>query len=190
MKKKTEEREIKGEVQSYGKDITPFPGGRGSRGLKMDEQWHNVIGYKEYLEKLTENHPPGSFVKFTEKKNAKGFWDVVENTLKPISKHEAYGQVKIKAEAKENIPPQEVYSIEDIQNPKEEKEEKIPPPQGELLIQIIDNQPRIFLKIPKCSDNAYVGNLMILLTELRFADNLLMKKISECRKSMLVEKGE
>ncbi len=190
MKKKSEEREIKGEVQSYGKDITKFPGGRGSRGLKMDEQWHNVIGYKDFLENLIENNPPGSYVKFQEKKNAKGFWDVIEGSLKEITKNEAYDQVKIKTEVEEPDDPQQIYSVEDIMDPEEvEKEEKVVS-QAEMIIQVDNNQPRIFLKIPKCSADSYYKCLMLLFTELHFAENLLIRKISECRKSMVMEKKE
>ena len=92
MKQKTkrEERIIKGEVEGYGREITSFPGGRGSRGMKVEGDWHNIIGKKDFLELLEETYPAGSFVVFAVKKNQKGYWDYIEATLKKITKKEAY----------------------------------------------------------------------------------------------------
>ena len=50
MKKQQPTRSIKGEVEGFAREITPFPGGRGSRGIKIEGDWHNVIGKKDYLE--------------------------------------------------------------------------------------------------------------------------------------------
>ena len=193
--KKKPERVIKGEVQSYGKDITAFPGGRGSRGLKIDEEWHNIIGYKDYLERLHDNHAPGSFVIFTERQNSKGYWDVIEGTLKKISKDEAYGQEKI-PEISDSIivgrnlsNPQEAYSVEDVYDPDEEKEkpeDKI----SRLLIFVENNQPQIQLHIPKMPELQVVQHLLFLIVELKFAENLLLKKLSNFRKSMVMERKE
>ncbi len=93
MKQKpSEQRTIKGEVEGYSREITPFPGGRGSRGMKVEGNWHNMIGSKDFLELLEETYAPGSFVVFAERKNKKGFWDYIEKTLKKITKQEAYSE--------------------------------------------------------------------------------------------------
>ena len=93
MTKKTrEERIIKGEVEGYSREITSFPGGRGSRGMKVEGDWHNMIGSKDFLELLEESFAPGSYVVFAEKKNKKNYWDFIEGTLKKITKQEAYSK--------------------------------------------------------------------------------------------------
>lgn len=91
-KKPREERSIKGEVEGYSREITPFPGGRGSRGMKVEGDWHNMIGAKDFLELLEDSFPAGSFVVFAEKKNKKDYWDFIEGTLKKITKEEAYSK--------------------------------------------------------------------------------------------------
>lgn len=89
-KKPSEQQIIKGEVEGYSRELTPFPGGRGSRGMKVEGDWHNIIGKTDFLKLLEETYPPGSFVVFAERKNKKGYWDYVEGTLKKITKDEAY----------------------------------------------------------------------------------------------------
>ena len=91
-KKPREERTIKGEIEGYSREITPFPGGRGSRGMKVEGEWHNVIGSKDFLELAEKTFAPGSFIVFAEKKNKKGYWDVIEGTLKKITKEETYSK--------------------------------------------------------------------------------------------------
>lgn len=92
QKPKREEKTIKGEVEGYSREITPFPGGRGSRGMKVEGDWHNMIGSKDFLGLLEDSFAPGSFVVFAEKKNKKGYWDFIEGTLKKITKEEAYSE--------------------------------------------------------------------------------------------------
>lgn len=100
-----EERTIKGEVEGYSRDITSFPGGRGSKGMKVEGDWHNMIGAKDFLELLDNSFAPGSYVVFAEKKNKKGYWDFIEGTLKKITKEEAYSSdVQDSIHPKPNFP--------------------------------------------------------------------------------------
>lgn len=92
MPKQKPEREIKGEVEGYSREITKFPGNRGSRGMRIENKWHNMIGYRDFLEFLDSEFPTSSFVKFTEIQNNKGYWDLKEGTLRKISKKEAYNK--------------------------------------------------------------------------------------------------
>lgn len=92
QKEARKERTIKGEVEGYSREITPFPGGRGSRGIKVEGEWHNMIGSKDFLKLLEETYPVGSFVVFAEKQNRKKYWDFIEATLKKITKEEAYSK--------------------------------------------------------------------------------------------------
>ena len=91
-KKPKVERTIKGEVEGYSREITPFPGKRGSRGMKVENEWHNMIGSVDFLELLEESFPCGSYVVFAERQNKKGYWDFIEGTLKKINKEEAYSE--------------------------------------------------------------------------------------------------
>ncbi len=73
----TETKEIKGEVEGWSKEVRDFnKNGRGCRGIKVEGTWHNLIGL---ITELTKSHilcPKGIYVKFTEKKNLKGYWDI------------------------------------------------------------------------------------------------------------------
>jgi len=122
-KPKKPTREIKGEVEGYSTEITEFPGGRGSRGLKIENAWHNIIGYEDYLDLLPKNHPPGSFVKFEDAQNRKGYWDVVEGTIKKITRQECYNE-PLEEEPQEPTP---VEKIEDIpaENNEQMKNQKV-----------------------------------------------------------------
>ena len=89
-KEEAEKRTVKGEIEGYGRKITKFPGGRGSRGMKVEGEWHNIIGKEDFLELLDTTYEVGSFVVFAERLNKKNFWDYIEATLKSITKQEAY----------------------------------------------------------------------------------------------------
>lgn len=116
IKKQKESREVKGEVEGYSSQITPFPGKRGSRGMKIEGEWHNIIGAEDFLDRLPKTFRVGSFVRFTEEKNRKGFWDVAEGSLKKISRQECYNQ-KLEDEA-----PEPVGEEEEVEEPKAEIE--------------------------------------------------------------------
>ena len=60
--------------------------------MKVESDFHNMIGKKDFLEKMEETYPPGSYVVFAEKQNKKGYWDYIEATLKSITKEEAYSK--------------------------------------------------------------------------------------------------
>lgn len=92
MNKPTESREIKGEVEGHGSEITPFPGNRGTLGIKVEGDWRNIIGDRGFLNNVEKDFPRGAFVKLIERKNRKGYWDVAEGSLKIISKQEAYNK--------------------------------------------------------------------------------------------------
>lgn len=128
MKKENEDRRtIKGEVEGYSTKITRFPGKRGSRGLKIEGEWHNIIGSKDFLDLLPKSFPEGSFVVFAEKKNKKGFWDCIEGTLKAISKDEAYSKdiqdsIPTESKKKEEVKEEKIRELsqENINHYKEE----------------------------------------------------------------------
>ena len=85
-----ETREIKGEIEGWAKEPREFgSNGRGSRGIKVEGNWHNIIGAVTDLEQLEAAFEKGSFIRFKEKKNKKGYWDV-DGMLIPITKKEAY----------------------------------------------------------------------------------------------------
>jgi len=86
----TETRIIMGEIEGWAQEARKFASGdRGSRGLKIEGDWHNVIGTVADLDKLDQTFQQGMFVKFTEKKNKRGYWDV-EGDIEQIEKKEAY----------------------------------------------------------------------------------------------------
>src|SRR3990167_6278866 len=106
IKQAAEEKIVKGEVESYSKDITPFPGNRGSRGMRLENEWHNFIGDRNCLESMSKIYPAGSYIKFKEKKNKKGYWDAVEGSIKEITRSEAYSreeQVEIETKKENNV---------------------------------------------------------------------------------------
>lgn len=107
-----EEREIKGEVEGHGSKITPFPGNRGTRGIKIENEWRNVINDRDYLENMEKEFPRGSYVRMIERKNKKGYWDVAEGSLRSITKQEAYN--KDIRQVKE--PEQKPAPVEEIEN--------------------------------------------------------------------------
>lgn len=89
----TEEQTIKGEIEAWSEQIREFgSNNRGSRGIKIEGGFHNVLGDLQYLEALDSLFKKGTFVKFTEKKNKKGYWDVV-GKIEKITKEEAYQEV-------------------------------------------------------------------------------------------------
>ena len=75
-----EEEEIKdifGEVQGWAKDVRDFKkGGRGCRGIKVNDEWHNLIGLISELKEMDQKFPNGTTVSFKEKKNNRGYWDI------------------------------------------------------------------------------------------------------------------
>lgn len=91
--KHKDEREIRGEIEGYSQKVTPFPGNRGARGIKIEGEFHNIVGDREFLENLDNEFPKGDFIKFITIKNKKGYWDVSAPSLKLISKDEAYGHM-------------------------------------------------------------------------------------------------
>ncbi len=91
---KTERRIITGKVQGYSREITKFPGKRGSRGVNLDTHWHNVLGSLEYLNVLESKFPVHAYVRFVEKRNKRGYWDIVEDSIKKITKKEALAKDK------------------------------------------------------------------------------------------------
>ena len=88
--KHKDEREIRGEIEGYSQKVTPFPGNRGARGIKIEGEFHNIVGDREFLENLDNEFPKGHYIKFLTVRNKKGYWDVSAPSLKLISKDEAY----------------------------------------------------------------------------------------------------
>jgi len=94
---------IKGEIEAWSEKINDFNrNNRGSRGLKVEGNWHNLIGNKEDLGKIDQEFPKGTLVKFNEKetvKNGTSYFDIVGD-LEKIEKEEAYPENK----TSENLP--------------------------------------------------------------------------------------
>jgi len=90
----TDDKEIKGEIEAWSADVHDFKKfGRGSRGIKVEGEWQNIIGKIEDLEKLSDEFPKGTLVKFKIKQNKRGYWDV-SGALEKIDKQEAYEEEK------------------------------------------------------------------------------------------------
>ena len=85
---------IKGEIEGWGRETNKFRGGRGSLGMKVDGEWHNLIGKIDDLEKAQKDFPKGTIVQFAEIENKRGYLDIVEDSLKKIEKSEAYKETK------------------------------------------------------------------------------------------------
>ena len=85
-----ETREVKGEVEGWSQEPRDFHSNNmGSRGVKIEGDWHNVLDKMDFLETLNEVFTKGSFIKFTEEKNARGYWDV-KGDIEKIEKAKAY----------------------------------------------------------------------------------------------------
>ncbi len=83
-----ESREISGEVEGWSNEVREFgKNNRGSRGIKVEGDWHNIVGRVNELEKIDTSFPKGSYVKFKESKNNRGYWDV-DGDLVVIKKEE------------------------------------------------------------------------------------------------------
>ncbi len=81
---------VKGEVEGYSREPKKFKGGRGSLGMKIEGEWHNVLGKVSDLEQLQMDFPKGTYVQLAEKENERGYIDVIEGSVKKIEKSEAY----------------------------------------------------------------------------------------------------
>ena len=80
MVEEEEIREIVGEIEGWAKDVRDFNrGGRGCRGIKINNEWHNLIGDMKELETIDQKFPKGTQIAFKEKKNNKGYWDIEGN---------------------------------------------------------------------------------------------------------------
>jgi len=90
MTEKAEERIIKGEVESWSAEVHQFSKNkRGSRGVKIEGDWHNLIDETSVLDEASTKFPKGSYVQFVEKLNNRGYWDI-KGTIISITKQEAY----------------------------------------------------------------------------------------------------
>ena len=86
----SDENTIKGEVEGWAANIREFGNNnKGSRGIKVENKWHNIVGDIDDLKALDQTFPKGTFVEFLEKKNQRGYWDI-EGEIKKIEKTEAY----------------------------------------------------------------------------------------------------
>ena len=85
---------VKGEVEGYSRKVKKFQGGRGSLGLKVEGEWHNVLGKLSELEQIQIDFPKGSYIEFAEKMNDRDYVDVIEGSIKKIDKKEAYPETK------------------------------------------------------------------------------------------------
>ncbi len=76
----TETTTIKGRIEAWAKNPTEFGNGdKGSRGLKLEGKWHNLLGAIEDLKAIDKTFPKGSAVTFKESQNDKGYWDIEGN---------------------------------------------------------------------------------------------------------------
>jgi len=90
MTKEKETRSTKGEVEGWSQEPRDFHSNNmGSRGVKIEGEWHNVLGKIPDLEKLSEEFPKGSYVKFNEEMNARGYWDV-KGDIEKVKKEKCY----------------------------------------------------------------------------------------------------
>lgn len=130
--KKKEEKIIRGEVESYSQKITSFPGNRGTRGMRIEGEWHNIIGDKNDLENIQKSFPLGCFVRLVDVQNAKGYWDAPFGRILEITKGQAYShedQEKI-----ENRIEPEVENVRDSPVKEAENEIRKEDPRREHLL--------------------------------------------------------
>ena len=88
----SESKIIKGEIEGWGREPNKFRGGRGSLGLKIEGEWHNLIGKLDDLERIEKEFPKGTIVQFAETENKRGYLDIVEDSIKKIEKEQAYSE--------------------------------------------------------------------------------------------------
>ena len=86
----SETKIIKGEIEGWGREPNKFRGGRGSLGIKIDGEWHNLLGKLDDLTKIQNDFPAGTIVQFAETENQRGYLDIVEGSIKKIEKAQAY----------------------------------------------------------------------------------------------------
>jgi len=111
VSEKKESREISGEVEGWSQEPREFgKNNMGSRGFKIEGEWHNIVGKVDELKELDTKFPNGTFVKFNEEKNTKGYWDI-KGEIETIKKEEAYKD-KPKSEAKPSLPTHGLMSTE------------------------------------------------------------------------------
>ncbi|HEC65065.1 hypothetical protein LCGC14_2304670 [marine sediment metagenome] len=92
MTKEKETREVKGEIEGWSNEPRDFHSNNmGSRGVKIEGDWHNILGKMPDLEKLSEEFKKGTHIKFEEEKNARGYWDV-KGDIEKIDSKEAYSK--------------------------------------------------------------------------------------------------
>ncbi|HEA46455.1 MAG TPA: hypothetical protein ENH99_01610 [Candidatus Pacearchaeota archaeon] len=94
---------IKGEIEGWGREPNKFRGGRGSLGIKVEGEWHNLIGKLEDLAKIQEKFPKGTLIQFEEEENKRGYLDIVEDSIKKIEKGQAYPEGKSEPSGKKEI---------------------------------------------------------------------------------------
>lgn len=98
-----ETKDIFGEIQGWAREVRDFnKNGRGCRGIKVNDEWHNLVGKISELQEMEEKFPKGAVVSFKEKKNNRGYWDIEGNIRIDDPKKE---QVKIDGTEK-NFKPQ------------------------------------------------------------------------------------
>ncbi|KKM14958.1 hypothetical protein LCGC14_1700940 [marine sediment metagenome] len=85
---------IKGEVEGYSRQPKKFQGGRGSIGMKIDGEWHNILGKLTDIAQIQRDFPKGTIVQLAEKQNERGYVDVIEGSVKKIEKEQAYPEGK------------------------------------------------------------------------------------------------
>ena len=79
----SETKQIEGKIETWSAEVREFgKNNRGSRGLKIGEDWHNLVGKIKELNEIDKIHKPGDHVKFTIKKNPRGYWDIDGDIVK------------------------------------------------------------------------------------------------------------
>ncbi len=92
-----ETREIKGEVEGWSNEPRDFHSNNmGSRGVKIEGDWHNILGKIKDLEELDKEFEKGTHIKFIEEMNARGYWDV-KGDIEKLEKSEAFVKPENKA---------------------------------------------------------------------------------------------
>lgn len=70
-------RNVSGIIDGWAEETHKFKtGDRGRRGVRINGEWHNLLGQAITLETMHEQFPRGTEVQFKEKQNARGYWDV------------------------------------------------------------------------------------------------------------------
>ncbi len=167
-------KDIFGEIQGWAREVRDFnKNGRGCRGIKVNDEWHNLVGKISELQEMEEKFPKGAVVSFKEKKNNRGYWDIE-------------GNIRIDDPKKEQV--QIVGTEKDFKQKEGYQKQTHPENQKNILFQVafkaaVEEMKTVYSKAEGAIDMNEFAKLTLEFTE-RFYKGLNKAKLN------LKEKGE